>query len=612
MKWLLIVVTASLVILTLLLALAFGLHKLYAGQFIYGIKVAATPIGGLKLEEAKTKLQTEIDAYRQHGLEYIYQADQLNLPINITSAELDSSHELVSFDLDATLDQLWKVGHNQGYTKNFWEQLRHLVWPRHYGLITEIDAERITSLLKNHYSQYETATASVVPKIDEQGEIEIATDTLGLNFNYVTAAQDTQSSAEQLQTEPIALNLQLCWPEVTKTDIGAEQLALVKNFVQEDKTLLLVHQNKNWEVSLSEYRDWLIFKKDSGKIKLAFDETLLNQYLNTNIVPSINQSPNDAKFIIANGRVKEFQSSRDGQEINLAATRQLINEKFFDSSENQFNLVVTELKAKIGVADSNDLGIREIIGVGRSNFSGSPTNRIHNIQTGAAAINGLIIKPGETFSLITALGEIDGEHGYLPELVIKGDETIAEYGGGLCQIGTTVFRAAIDTGLPIVERRNHSYRVSYYEPAGFDATIYNPKPDLRFTNDTNNNILIQTRIEGTELIFEYWGTSDGRLVEYTTPKIYNITSPGPTKLIETTELAPGEKKCTERAHNGADADFDYTVTYADGTIASENFFSHYVAWPEVCLIGVEPKTETEPTEGESTETEESQTSTITE
>ena len=84
-----------------------------------------------------------------------------------------------------------------------------------------------------------------------------------------------------------------------------------------------------------------------------------------------------------------------------------------------------------------------------------------------------------------------------------------------------------------------------------------------------------------------WGTSDGRIASRTTPVIYNITRPGPTKYIETLDLAPGEKKCTEHAHNGADAYFDYKVTYPDGEIKEEKFYSHYVPWQEVCLIGVE-------------------------
>jgi len=150
-----------------------------------------------------------------------------------------------------------------------------------------------------------------------------------------------------------------------------------------------------------------------------------------------------------------------------------------------------------------------------------------------------------------------------------------------------MFRTALASGLPITERRNHSYRVQYYEPAGTDATIYDPWPDLKFINDTDNYILIQSRIEGDNLYFDFWGKKDGREATTTYPKIYNIKKPPPTKIIETLDLKPGVKKCTETSHNGADAYFFYTVKYPGGEIKEEKFISHYVPWQEVCLLGVE-------------------------
>jgi len=167
----------------------------------------------------------------------------------------------------------------------------------------------------------------------------------------------------------------------------------------------------------------------------------------------------------------------------------------------------------------------------------------------------------------------------------------------------------LDSGLPILERQNHSYRVSYYEPAGTDATIYNPKPDFRFINDTGNHILIQTYINGDELIFEFWGTKDGRKVVQTKPVIYNITSPPPTKYIETADLPPEKIKCTERAHNGASTSFDYTVTYPNNEVKETVFDSHYRPWQEVCLVGVEPE-KLEATEEKPPETDDTNTNNI--
>lgn len=249
------------------------------------------------------------------------------------------------------------------------------------------------------------------------------------------------------------------------------------------------------------------------------------------------------------------------------------------------------------------MGIKEIIGVGRSDFSGSPSNRRKNIANGVKKLDGTIVMPGEEFSLLKALGPIVASEGWLPELVIKGNKTVPELGGGLCQIGTTTFRGALASGLPITVRQSHSYRVRYYEPAGTDATIYEPNPDFRFKNDMTTPVLIHVyTTDGDELIYEFWGTRDGRgtqfigqqtvsVVDDLKPSIFNVTSPPPTRLIETLDLKPGQKKCTEVAHAGADTEFTYTVTYANGIKNEQVFRSHYRPWQAVCLVGVEKLSE---------------------
>jgi vancomycin resistance protein YoaR len=238
------------------------------------------------------------------------------------------------------------------------------------------------------------------------------------------------------------------------------------------------------------------------------------------------------------------------------------------------------------------LGIRELIGRGTSDFSGSPTNRRKNIKLGAERVHGTIVLSGEEFSMIKTLGPIDGEHGWLPELVIKGNRTLPEFGGGLCQIGTTAFRAAMNTGLLITERRNHSYRVRYYEPAGTDATIYDPSPDFKFKNDTPYAILITTELQGDIVVFSVWGTEDGREAVIGKSVVTNITAPPPKKLIETTDLPVGQTKCTETAHAGATAKVDYTVTYGNGKTKKVTFTSVYRPWQAVCLVGVAALTPT--------------------
>jgi len=171
-------------------------------------------------------------------------------------------------------------------------------------------------------------------------------------------------------------------------------------------------------------------------------------------------------------------------------------------------------------------------------------------------------------------------------------------------VGTTLFRMAMNSGMEITERRNHSLVVSYYnDPAnglpGTDATIYDPSPDFRFKNDTNNYILIQTAMnEKTgELKFTIWGTRDGRKGSYTKPVVHKWIPAGAPRITETTSLAPGEKTC-QSAFRGAQASFTYTRVMPDGTKQDKVFESYYRPLPQICLVGVEKVSI--PEEGEET------------
>jgi len=253
---------------------------------------------------------------------------------------------------------------------------------------------------------------------------------------------------------------------------------------------------------------------------------------------------------------------------------------------------VEQVEPQVKMSDANNFGIKEILGVGISDYSNSPHNRIQNIKNAVKKLNGILIKPGEIFSTLKYTGPFTLENGYLPELVIKGDKMKPEIGGGLCQLGTTLFRMAMNSGMEIVERRNHSLVIShYYDPVnhlpGTDATVYDPAPDFRFRNDTNNYVLIQTFMDTKteELVFTLWGTnSDGRFGSYTHPEVLRWLPAGEPKNIESDSLAPGEKKC-QNAFRGADTSFTYTRTFGDGRKEDRVFESHYRALPQICLIG---------------------------
>ncbi len=192
----------------------------------------------------------------------------------------------------------------------------------------------------------------------------------------------------------------------------------------------------------------------------------------------------------------------------------------------------------------------DIVAEGISNFHGSTNNRIHNIKTAMLKFNGYVIPKGATFSFTDILGIVDGSTGYKKELVIKGPKVEMEYGGGVCQVSSTIYRAALKAGYEITERKAHSFAVHYYEPWGTDATVYPGIQDLKFINDSPSDIIVHYFIHGDDLHTNFYGVSDGRKVTLDGPHLYGFEGiPAPT--VETVSyLAPGKRIVKEGGVQG--------------------------------------------------------------
>lgn len=608
-KWLLVMIAIFLLLLSLLTAAYFMFEKQYKNRIYPGIIISGVDMSGFTEEEAKKELNTKINNFHENGIEFHYHDFSANLMPLVSSFENDLAYEIITFDVEKTVEQAIDYGRFtkfylyketkyqkvQNFFPNLQNKLKALFYNVNFPVNYTINDEEVMSFLKNNFFRFE-APAQNAKIVYEKKQypltytFTVEDEVFGQKLNYGEAMQTLKKNMAKINTSRIDLNAVMDYPTILKKD-ALNIDAKAKDIIGQ-APLKLNAKKETWKINKEMLADWLLLKLNNqegnnDKIIVGFDSATVTAFLLEKIIPKINKEPVEAKFEIKNNKVVEFQASQDGQELDLKESIKTIEKKFIFMKEKEVNLIIKEMRSNIRTEEINKVGIKEIIGTGHSNFAGSPRNRRHNIAVGAASVNGTLIAPDEEFSLNKILGEVNASTGYLPELVIKEGKTIPEYGGGLCQIGTTAFRGTTKSGLPVTMRRNHSYRVGYYEPAGTDATIYSPWPDYKFKNDTASHILIQSRIEGNDLYFDFWGTSDGRVATQTYPIIYNIVRPAPTKIIETTDLEPGIKKCTESAHNGADAYFDYTVTFPNGEIKETRFSSHYVPWRAVCLLGVE-------------------------
>lgn len=589
--WLKVLIAVFFILILVLAATYLIFEEIYKNKIYPGLTINQIDLSGLTREEAEKILEEKIDKINQNGLKFKFEEEEITVGPIISSLAGDVAYQIVFFEIDKTIDHAFGFGRSSGFFKNLTKKIRAGTRGRVIKLSFSIKEEEIRNILYESFQFFDQPGEDarlMATTSPETGKLEfwIKEEKTGFRLDYESAIKKLEENLIKLDISPIEIGIRKDYPNIYKNEclnINSSAKKIISY-----TPITLVYEDKNWEVSKEDILSWLKLARGvNDKIIVDIDSKKAEEFLRTNITEEIDQEAIDARFEIKDDRVVEFITNQDGIKVNIDKTISRLRSKFLVENELEVELIVEVEKSNVSNEEVNDLGIKEIIGTGHSNFVGSPSNRIHNIKTGATSLSGILIKPDEEFSLNNALGKINAETGYLPELVIRGNKTIPEYGGGLCQIGTTMFRVALGTGLPITFRRNHSYRVFYYEPAGTDAAIYSPWPDLKFINDTGNHILIQHRIDGNDIYFDFWGTNDARIIEKTDPIIYNITAPGPTKYIETTDLALGEKKCTEMAHNGADAYFDYKVTYANDEVKEEKFKSHYVPWREVCLIGVE-------------------------
>lgn len=255
------------------------------------------------------------------------------------------------------------------------------------------------------------------------------------------------------------------------------------------------------------------------------------------LMANFDHPPVEPELIFEDGRVVKFSPPTNGLFVNVHASAFSVLSAL-ESGKNSTTLQTYTIEPKNKLSDTNTLGINELIARGESNFAGSSKNRRHNIRIGAEKFKGTVIKKGYEFSFNQSLGPIEAEFGFLPELVIKKTGTVPELGGGLCQVSSTTFRAAMEAGLPITQRKNHSYAVQYYSPQGTDATIYPGIIDLKFINDTPGDILIWPYLkDNNNLVFDFYGTKDNRKVTLLKPVQYDRKEDGSlkadwTRLIE--------------------------------------------------------------------------------
>lgn len=556
----------------------------YADRISPHTWVGDVALGGLTRDQATVHLQAALDRIEE---------GTIRLSVDGTPETIDPGSIGLDLNIQRVVDAAFARGHQGGVLHRAWDRTVALWLWKHQSAPLSIDQGKLQAQLEQINQVVGTPRRDV--RLAVQGSsVKLLTDTApGRSINEEAAAATITAALEQFRDAPITIALVDDVP-VADPATGPAAVTAAEKIIA--YPLTLQYQEAHYSVSISKIASWVTNQYSATKLEAGLDRVAIASYV-TSLASLVNIPPTPPQIQTVDGRVTSFTPAKVGTVVQQDQLVGMIVDALSSraSGNVQSSLItipVTSTAMELSGLDSS-AGITEIIGKATTPFTGSPKNRILNIKNGVRFLSGTVVQPGEEFSTLQTLGTIDNTTGYLPELVIKGDRTLPEFGGGLCQVSTTLFRAVLNAGLPVTERVNHSYRVSYYEKdgngntigPGLDATIYDPDPDFKFRNDTDHAILIIGTVTGDKVTFELYGTRDGRVATIDGPYTLSETPSGDPKYIDDPDLPVGTTQRVESPHPGGSAIATYLVTYADGTTNKQVFRSYYRPWPAQYLVG---------------------------
>jgi vancomycin resistance protein YoaR len=520
--------------LTIVCGLVWGLGAYLSDRIYFGVQVWDTSLGGMRIDEASSVLRD--------GPPVLYE------PV-ITLRGPDRSWGVRPADLGITLvaedtaRMAYQVGREPegGPLVHLWLML----FGTNVAPIFSYDETVATLYLQELAAEVDIAPVDAALVLE--GVVPSVTPPQsGLALNVPASLAAIRAGLSDV----VGLSVNLVVEEVSPQVLDAE-MALVRaeELLSEQLTLLLPDPRQGdpgpWVLSPEDLAGILTTFEVDGRLYSELDQLQLWSYLE-GLVPTLAIEPVNSRFHFdeSTGQLEAITPSAEGRALDVGTSLQNI----LDALEAGHHLAPLAVHTLVppypDYATAEELGIRELVAEGDSYFIGSPSGRDHNIRLATSQFDGLIIGPGETFSFNHYLGDVSEEAGYDESFITAGEQLAVEVGGGICQVSTTVFRAALWGGYDIVERTYHYQRVGYYElmgyGPGFDATVYSPLVDLKFVNNYETPLLIEAEIEekGHRLVFRFYSTADGRTVEVEGPEIADEVEPGPPIYELDEELEP--------------------------------------------------------------------------
>lgn len=505
----------GLMIAVLLFAIGlFGFREMYDGRIYPAVAVAGVPVGGLTSAEAEDRLAERAAALEQ-GLFVFTYGDLTWTP---TLADVGGR-----VDLDASIANAMGLGRTGDATSRLAFTGALLDADQQAPLHTQLDRATLDAWFNQVDRDIGNLAIDARLTIDG-GAVAISDETQGVAVDRDAATTQILAALSDLASlQPVSAELptRVDEPVFTRANLTPVQVTIERMIAE---PVEVTYGDESWRLEGAILGPYLLIDTalENGEptAVLDIDTEGLAAALRAEVGDEINRPPVDAVIGWDDGAVA-LEPSSDGVTIKGGAFAEAVAGSFLESHQ-PVEIPVILTRPEIDGENLDALGIDTLLGKGSSNYDGGVEGRDANVELATEFMNGTLVPPGGIFSFNDAIGEITYERGFQEALVVQGEGVGRDVGGGVCQVSTTIFRAALNAGMPITEWYSHTYRLPDYERdgwgPGFDASIlqWGPDPaewpDFEFENYTDGWLLVESSIAYPYVNVNIYGSGDGRSV----------------------------------------------------------------------------------------------------
>lgn len=541
-----------------------------------GVEVGGVDVGGLTTREARSMLETRADQVKRTPI--VFTVGEKRFPIKATSLGVEA-------DWAAALRTAAREGEGFGPVRGF-----RRLQTRFFGTDISPPLRAYRSALDYKLGQIarEVDRKPVEAKLVRRGlAIAVVDGRAGLRLDREAAADTVvRALARFARGADVPLPVAVDAVEVSSADLApaAREARLAVS-----APVRLTAGKTSWKLPRWRLAKLLVLPRD-GATALGIGGKHADAWFRR-LRKRVDRPPTDARIVVRGGTVR-IRPHKSGSEVAVAATARALLAAATRPANRSARLVLRTAQPERTTADAEAMGIERRLGTYTTMNAGT-SDRITNLRRAIDLLHGALVPPGGVFSFNERVGERTVERGFRPAPVIIRDEYKEAVGGGVSQVATTVFNAAWESGVKIVERNPHSLYISRYQ-TGRDATVNYPDLDLKFRNDTPRWIFVAGSWDGAGITVSLYGGGPKRRVESSSGTL-RITGPPRIKRVPDPALEKGTTIVDEEGSSSSATSVQRTVYAADGSVLyDETWSTSYRGEYRVLRVGTKPKPKPKP------------------